>query len=111
MKRVILIIPAADVTRANGDAKSQFDARGGERTFTTGLSPTGKEPPTHFVCSGLLPEDDYSGVKQMLATYPGAQLVDWEDSSDWSKGEQTLAGLGLTIISPPVEPGGKAGAE
>ena len=108
MKRVILIIPAAEVLRANGEAKSRFDQRGGERTFTTRLSADGQEPATHFVCSGLVPDNDYSGVKEMLTTYPGAQLVDWPESADASKGEATLAGLGLQIIAPPLEPDGKA---
>ena len=107
MKRVILIIPAAEVLRANGESKTRFDPRGGERTFTTRLSATGAEPATHFICSGLVPDDDYSGVKDMLTTYPGAQLVDWPDHADTQKGEQTLAGLGLRIISPPLEPDAK----
>ena len=70
MKRIIFIIPAADLARANAQAKSSFDQRGGERTFTTRLSATGAEPATHFVCSGLLADDDYTAVKALLATYP-----------------------------------------
>ena len=108
MKRVILIIPAEEVLRANGESKNRFDQRGGERTFTTRLSADGQEPATHFVCSGLVPDGDYSGVKDMLTTYPGAQLVDWPESADAAKGEATLAGLGLQIIAPPLEPDGKA---
>ena len=111
MKRVILIIPAGEVLRANGESKTRFDRRGGERTFTTRLSASGEEPATHLVCSGLVPDDDYSGVKDMLTTYPGAQLVDWPDQDDALKGEQTLADLGLRIISPPVEPDGKGGGK
>ncbi len=111
MKRVILIIPAAEVLRANGESKTRFDQRGGEHTFTTRLSADGQEPATHYVCSGLVPDDDYSGVKDMLTTYPGAQLVDWPDHNDAAKGEQTLAGLGLQIIAPPLEPDGKAGGK
>ena len=111
MKRVILIIPAAEVLRANGESKTSFDPRGGERTFTTRLSADGQEPATHFVCSGLVPEGDYSGVKDMLTTYPGAQLVDWPDETDAAKGEATLAGLGLRIIDPPIEPDAKGGGK
>ena len=102
MKRIIFIIPAADLARANAQAKGTFDKRGGERTFTTRLSANGAEPATHFVCSGLLPDDDYSAVKALLATYPGASLVDWVDDADFRKGKDTLAAMGLQIIRPPI---------
>ena len=104
MKRIIFIIAAADLARANAHAKASFDKRGGERTFTTRLSAIGNEPATHFVCSGLLPDDDYSAVKALLATYPGASVVDWLDSEAASKGKDTLASLGLQIIRPPIAP-------
>ena len=102
MKRIIFIIAATDLTRANTHAKASFDKRGGERTFTTRLSVNGAEPATHFVCSGLLPDDDYSAVKTLLTTYPGASIVDWADDADTAKGKDTLAALGLQIIRPPI---------
>ena len=100
MKRIIFIIAAADLARANTQAKASFDKRGGERTFTTRLSATGAEPATHFVCSGLLPDDDYSAVKSLLATYPGASIVDWAEDAGATKGKDTLAALGLQSIRP-----------
>ena len=102
MKRIIFIIPAGELARANAHAKASFDKRGGERTFTTRLSADGHEPATHLVCSGLLAEDDYSGVKALLATYPGASIVDWANDAGASKGKDTLAALGLQIIRPPI---------
>ena len=102
MKRIIFIIAAADLARANAQAKASFDQRGGERTFTTRLSATGTEPATHFVCSGLLGDDVYTGVKALLATYPGASIVDWRDDAGAAKGKDTLAQLGLQIIRPPI---------
>ena len=104
MKRIIFIIAAADLARASAHAKASFDTRGGERTFTTRLSATGAEPATHLVCAGLLPDDDYSAVKALLATYPGASIVDWEDDAGTAKGRDTLAALGLQIIRPPIAP-------
>ena len=104
MKRIIFIIAAADLARANAEAKASFDKRGGERTFTTRLSATGNEPATHFVCSGLLGDDDYTAVKALLATYPGASIVDWQDNAGPAKGKDTLASLGLQIIRPPIAP-------
>ena len=104
MKRIIFIIATADLGRANAHAKANFDRRGGERTFTTRLSATGNEPATHFVCSGLLPDDDYTAVKSLLATYPGATIVDWADDAGTAKGKDTLAALGLQIIRPPIAP-------
>ena len=103
MKRIIFIIAAADLAKANTDAKASFDKRGGERTFTTRLSANGAEPATHFVCSGLLNDDDYAAVKTLLATYPGAQIVDWADDAELTKGKDTLAQLGLQIIRPPIK--------
>ncbi len=102
MKRIIFIIAATDLARANAEAKASFDKRGGERTFTTRLSATGNEPATHLVCSGLLADDDYTGVKTLLATYPGASIVDWQDNAGAAKGKDTLAQLGLQIIRPPI---------
>ena len=102
MKRIIFIIAAADLARANTQAKASFDKRGGERTFTTRLSANGAEPATHFVCSGLLADDDYSAVKSLLATYPGASIVDWNNDAGAAKGKDTLAALGLQIIHPPI---------
>ena len=102
MKRIIFIIAASDLARANAHAKASFDTRGGERTFTTRLSATGAEPATHFVCSGLLPDDDYAAVKSLLATYPGASIVDWRDDAGAAKGKDTLATLSLQIIRPPI---------
>ena len=102
MKRIIFIIAASDLARANAHAKASFDTRGGERTFTTRLSATGAEPATHFVCSGLLADDDYSAVKGLLATYPGASIVDWLDNAGAAKGKDTLAQLGLQFIRPPI---------
>ena len=102
MKRIIFIIAATDLARANAHAKASFDKRGGERTFTTRLSVNGVEPATHFVCSGLLPDDDYTAVKTLLTTYPGASIVDWADDAGTAKGKDTLASLGLQIIRPPI---------
>ena len=104
MKRIIFIIAAADLARANAHAKASFDTRGGERTFTTRLSANGAEPATHFVCSGLLGDDDYSAVKALLTTYPGASVVDWADDDGTAKGKDTLTALGLQIIRPPIAP-------
>ena len=104
MKRIIFIIAATDLARANAEAKASFDKRGGERTFTTRLAASGNEPATHLVCSGLLPDDDYSAVKTLLATYPGASLVDWASDAGTAKGKDTLAALGLQIIRPPIAP-------
>ena len=109
MKRIIFIIAAGDLARANAEAKASFDKRGGERTFTTRLSATGNEPATHLVCSGLLPDDDYTGVKALLATYPGASIVDWRDDAGAAKGKDTLAQLGLQIIRPPIAAAVKEG--
>jgi hypothetical protein len=111
MKRIIFVIAAADLTRANAQAKASFDKRGGERTFTTRLSATGAEPATHFVCSGLLADNDYVGVKTLLATYPGASIVDWQDNAGAAKGKDTLAQLGLQIIRPPIAPAAQEGVK
>ena len=41
-------------------------------------------------------------MKSLLATYPGASIVDWEDNAGAAKGKDTLAQLGLQIIRPPI---------
>ena len=110
MKRIIFIIAAGDLARANAEAKTSFDARGGERTFTTRLSANGAEPATHFVCSGLLNEDDYAFVKNLLATYPDAKIVDWPNDAGRGKGKDTFAQLGLQIVHPPIARATEGGA-
>ncbi|MDB6059174.1 MAG: hypothetical protein JWO95_3018, partial [Verrucomicrobiales bacterium] len=40
--RYLVIIPAANQEQANALSKSEFDEAGGEKTFSIGLSATGK---------------------------------------------------------------------
>jgi hypothetical protein len=44
--RYLVIIPAANQEQANALCKSEFDEAGGEKTFSIGLSATGKSPAT-----------------------------------------------------------------
>lgn len=103
MKRVIVIITAGDLSKANALAKSTYDKTGGHHCFTTKLSPTGELPATHYIASGLLPEDDYASVKAILSAYQGASVVDWPDM-DQPKGKETVIQRDLKFINPPIRP-------
>ena len=49
-----IIVTAAEVQVAR-DAAAQF--HGGDGMLTTGLSATGAEPATHYISSGMVPEE------------------------------------------------------
>ena len=100
MKRLIVIIPAAELTRANDNARLNFDPRGGQRTFTTPLSPTGAGPATHYICSGLLETRGQGLLQAWAATRPGATLVEWDWAGTPDQVATLLAQLGLKIIQP-----------
>lgn len=104
---------------------------GGAGMFTTPLSPTGKEPATHFISSGLLDEQFaqllpliefpadaepviYPGQPELIAQMASAQgmAVTPEEvqallaASDVTEQEAftALARLGLQIVQPPLDP-------
>ena len=78
-QRFLIIIPAADRDRANALAKDQFDQTGGEKTFSVGLSATGKAPVTHYWCSALF----YGGgPERLLALQSAFPLATGGDETD-----------------------------
>lgn len=74
--RRIIVVPASYRDALNG-AAMQFDPVGGERTFTTGLSPTGEGSPTHYVCNAAFRELTWNAIEaDLLPQYPEAAVFD-----------------------------------
>lgn len=94
--RAIIVVKAEAAEVANARAK-EVDAAGGERTFSVGLSATGKAPATHFWCSWQLPDGDYDVLCQKLQPVVndnGAQIFNGNRTTP----DEVLATLGLTRL-------------
>lgn len=63
--RLIVVIAADAQAGANAFAK-QIDVAGGERTFTSELSPTGRSPATHYWCSWAMKKGEHDGLRTRL---------------------------------------------
>lgn len=57
-----IIVTAANVEQARLGAAA---IPGGEGMFTTGLSSTGQEPATHFISSGMMPQEIVDAVADL----------------------------------------------
>ncbi len=96
--RYLVIIPAADQSQANALSKSEFDSDGGEKTFSIGLSATGKPPATHYWCSALFFRTGPERLLAAKAIFPDAVVVDYDGATDPGFPQRTIAGLGLKQI-------------
>lgn len=97
-KRLIIVVNANAKTQANTRGK-EVDTRGGEHTFTVGLSVTGKEPATHYWCSWAMRDDEKSAVEMKLALAEFSGKVQIFDGKRFTP-EEVLAATGLQRIQP-----------
>ena len=67
IKRLIIVVPIGAGAIANERAKD-VDSRGGDLTFTVGLSATGKSPATHYWCSWSMTSDDEANIRAKMLT-------------------------------------------
>jgi len=95
MTSTIIFILAAQRDAANAAAAS-FEPGGGENTFTAGLSPSGKEPATHYWCAGKL---DAQKIAAIEAAAPGASVTLWEVEAAPDLPNALLDQAGLERIS------------
>ncbi len=96
--RYLVIIPAADQSQANALSKSEFDSDGGEKTFSIGLSETGKPPATHYWCSALFFRTGPERLLAAKAIFPDAVVVDYDGATDPGFPQRTIAELGLKQV-------------
>ena len=97
--RFLIIISATDKTAVNTLAKSQLDTKGGERTFSIGLSAAGNAPVTHYWCSSVVSEDKMERVTDLSAQFPNAKVFAYDADKDPKFPGRLLATLGLKQIS------------
>lgn len=96
--RYLVIIPAANQEQANALSKSEFDEAGGDKTFSIGLSATGKQPATHYWCSALFFRSGPERLQAAAALFPDAVVADYDGDEDPGFPQRTIAALGLKQI-------------
>jgi hypothetical protein len=97
-RRLILVVPAADQSRANAAAE-QWDPAGGAETFRVPLSAAGLAPASHYGCSVQMREATYQAVAALVAAqFAGSTLREWDMDGDPDGLERTLSELGLKRI-------------
>jgi len=98
VKRMVIVVPAADRDRANAAALA-FDPEGGAGTFSSGLSADGAAPATHFWCAAVMTEATYQAVQALIVPeFPDGRFYDWDLAADPAQPEQVLQGLGLQRV-------------
>jgi len=97
-KRIIIVVKAAAAQAANNRAK-EIDVAGGERTFTVGLSASGKLPATHYWCSWRLPDGDHDAIRSKLQAAIDANNARVFNAATTSP-DEVLATLGLKRLTP-----------
>lgn len=95
--RYIIVVTAADAAIANAAAKT-VDLVGGEKTFTSPLSPTGALPATHYWCNwAMTPAQatELSGKLDTLLSSNRARAFDAVTTTP----DQVLTTLGLKVVA------------
>lgn len=68
----VLIVPAAFQALAQGLCEAMAEGDAGKGMFTTGLSPSGEEPATHYISSGgIAPE--FADILPLTIVTPAAE--------------------------------------
>lgn len=94
--RTLIIVTAADRITANAAAASLPGAGPADlQTFTVGLSATGAEPATHYVCSSVFDDADRRLVDELKAQFPTAVVADYDLESEPGFPDRILGALGL----------------
>ena len=96
--RYLIVISAGNKLAVNTVAKVQWDAKRGERTFTIGLSETGKLPVTHYWCSSVFEASKTESVDALPVLFPNAKVHDYDADKDGKFPGRLLATLGLKQI-------------
>lgn len=100
--RYLIIIPAAVKGSANTVAKTQLDPKRGEKTFSIGLSATGKLPVTHYWCSSVISKEKVVALPRLV---PAADVQAYDANKDPKFPGRLLDSLGLKqIVNFPEKP-------
>lgn len=103
--RFLILILAGDKVAINTVAKAELDTKRGERTFSIGLSATGKAPVTHYWCSSVIAEAKTERVTDLSVQFPNAKVHAYDANNDPKFPGRLLAQLGLKqIVNFPEKP-------
>ena len=97
----LIIVPAADRDAAN-QAAAGMGGPADLETFTGGLSPTGEEPATHYLCASAFTAAQRAHVEGLKALFPDAVVVDYDLDLEPDRPAEELARLGLVRVRPAV---------
>ena len=107
IRRAIIVVPAGIQGAAN-DRSKQVDTRGGQLTFTVGLSPTGSLPATHYWCSWALKPLEWDSLWEHFGKpvrpFPSTRMFDAFDRGDGSHAtpEAVLTQMRLQPVQEPL---------
>jgi hypothetical protein len=97
--RYLIIILAADKVAINTVAKAELDTKRGERTFSIGLSATGKAPVTHYWCSSVFSDAKTANVLALKDQFPNSDVLAYDADKDPKFPGRLIATLGLKQLS------------
>ncbi len=80
--RVIIVIRAVDREAANNAFAARFDPLGGHRTFTNGLSQTGKEPALYYWANVAARREQLKELEAFADAFPRAEMFIWDEIRD-----------------------------
>src|SRR3569833_643425 len=97
-RRVIMVVTADDLQRANTASHAFTGKPEDAETFTVPLNASGlaSDPPSHYWVAAAFTEADYETlVSQIVPAFPDARLDDWDMDAQPDLPNQVLADLGL----------------
>lgn len=92
---ITVVVPGGQVTALKNTLKNQEDHPGLDGMFTTGMSPTGNAPATHYVSSGYVSEVEWAALQ---ATLPAQAMLNTSGETPW----QTFSRLNLKIVNEEI---------
>lgn len=100
--RLIVVVPVEDRETACVLTKS-VDRTGGERTFSSRLSPDGAEPATHLWCDWNMTDDEMERLKGLLVLTKGSRVWNGHEVDP----DDVLKECGLSRVQANPMGGGK----
>ena len=105
IRRVTLVVEAADQAAANQQAATLDPDTGGNKTFSVPLSFIGSNPPTHYACFGVVTLATLAAIEALHASdfpngkiYRGHNPYDDEPAITRWTFEDAIADMGLQVI-------------
>ena len=105
VRRVTLVVEAADQAAANQQAATLDPDTGGDKTFSIALSATGANPPTHYACFGVVTLPTLAAIEALYASdFPTGRIYRGHNPYDDEPGitrwtfKDAIADMELQVI-------------